>query len=311
MSIYSLLFQFLIYGYVGWIWESSYVSFKQKKVINRGFLHGPIIPIYACSIITILLSVESIQSLLPTINWIRIITCIIYIGFVCTLWEYTVSYLLEMIFSTRWWDYSGRRYNLNGRVALGISFGWSIGGFLIWYFINPLVEKLIKIIPYEIGSTVLGIVYGALIIDILLTVKELISLRKAMVKLHMISKELSGKVVYSIESLSGEIEIRKEQIKETLEQKRGEFSEAFEGRKEAFKDSVGSNKEKVIEQIIYLKGKSGVKLTETQNVLLRRFNGELERTVHYSRFFKVYPKAESKKFENLIEVLRVKRRKEL
>jgi uncharacterized membrane protein len=310
MGIYILLFQFLIYGYIGWIWETTYVSFKQHKIINRGFLHGPIIPIYACSIVTILISVEFIELLLPTIKWIRILTCIIYIGFICTVWEYSVSYLLEIIFSTRWWDYSNRKYNLKGRVALDISFGWSIGGFIIWYFINPLAEKIIMLIPFEIGSSVLGVIYGVLMIDIIVTFKELISLRNAMIRLHMISKELSGKVVYSIESLSEEIEIRMDQIKGTLEQKRGELSEALEEHKDAFIDSIENNKEKFKEQIVYLKVKSGVKLTETQKRLLRRFNRELERTVHYSRFYKAYPMAKSKRFENLIDVLRFKRRKD-
>ena len=112
-EFYYIFYIFLIYGFFGWIYESSLVSIKKKSMINRGFLKGPIIPIYGCGALFIYLAFWEIRD-----HW-----CLVFLGGAClaTLLEYVTSLIMELIFHTRWWDYSNYPFNLGGRVSLLVS----------------------------------------------------------------------------------------------------------------------------------------------------------------------------------------------
>ena len=94
-EFYYIFYIFLIYGFFGWIYESSLVSIKKKSMINRGFLKGPIIPIYGCGALFIYLAFWEIRDH----------RCLVFLGGAClaTLLEYVTSLIMELIFHTRWW----------------------------------------------------------------------------------------------------------------------------------------------------------------------------------------------------------------
>lgn len=137
--IKSFLYYFLIffiYSVLGWLMESIYVSILQKKFVNRGFLIGPYCPIYGYGSLIIVLYLEQYKS--------NILTVFILGVAICSILEYITSYLMEKIFKARWWDYSDRKFNLNGRVCGENAILFGLGGVLIIYIIHPFVKVLLN-----------------------------------------------------------------------------------------------------------------------------------------------------------------------
>lgn len=275
----EVLIIFMVYSVLGWIWETSYVSIKQRKFVNRGFLYGPIIPIYGTVCVTIMISMKLIEPLLPENNFMMVIIAIIYIALVASCWEYIVSYLLEILFKTRWWDYSNRKFNLHGRIALQCSIFWGICGFIFWDFINkPLIESIIS---FRYIEEVLYIFYTLFIVDTIVTISQLITLTQMMRKLDVILDELSDRVHYSIDIVNEEVKQKKEQI----------LKAADKG-------------------ILMLIHQKNAKLSSRQKLLIHKFNSLLERSRNVSRFYKKYPKAHSIKFKKIAKAIKYKRNNE-
>lgn len=109
IEIYYLLF--FIYSVIGWIIEVTNIFITKKKFINRGFLIGPYCPIYGFGGILMTILLEKYYE--------NIILTFIFSIFICAMLEYFTSYLLEKIFNARWWNYSNRKFNINGRICFG------------------------------------------------------------------------------------------------------------------------------------------------------------------------------------------------
>ena len=133
IELYFLLF--FTYSVLGWIMEVTKTLIDKKKFVNRGFLIGPYCPIYGFGalLITFLLKKYTAD---PIALFIMAIV-------VCGILEYLTSYFMEKIFHARWWDYSQKKYNINGRVCLDTIIPFGLLGMFIMYVSNPfLIEKL-------------------------------------------------------------------------------------------------------------------------------------------------------------------------
>ena len=120
---------------MGWVMESIVRTIAEKKIINTGFLHGPICPIYgigAIIMITLLSGLKDAPVLLFLISFI-----------VLTIWEYLVGVLLEKLFQTKYWDYSDHKFNYKGRICLTNSLAWGILGVLFTKYIHPFIEQIV------------------------------------------------------------------------------------------------------------------------------------------------------------------------
>ena len=140
--LFYYFFIFFIYAIIGWIIESTFVSIKSKKFINRGFFIGPYCPIYGYGALAITLYLEQYKN--------NIITVFILCVVICAILEYITSYIMEVLFKTRWWDYSKKKFNLNGRICGENAILFGIGGIIIIYFINPFLITLLNKIPKNI-----------------------------------------------------------------------------------------------------------------------------------------------------------------
>ena len=134
ISYYFLIF--FIYSVLGWIMESTYVSIGQKKFVNRGFLIGPYCPIYGYGSLIMIIYLEQYKD--------NILTVFILGIAICSFLEYITSYLMEKIFKARWWDYSDKKFNLNGRVCGKNALLFGIGGLIVIYLVHPIIETLIS-----------------------------------------------------------------------------------------------------------------------------------------------------------------------
>lgn len=134
----KIIIIFFTFSFIGWIWEMLLYAFQKDKIINRGFLHGPILPIYGFGVLLIWIIFRSLET--------NFFNRFVLISLVCSLIEYSTSYILEKLFHKSWWDYKDCKYNLNGRICLqGILF-FSVGALLSIDFIIPIILKIFSYI---------------------------------------------------------------------------------------------------------------------------------------------------------------------
>lgn len=182
VSYYFILMNFFIFSICGWIYESTFVSIRTGKPVNRGFLVGPMLPLYgtgATLVYLILRPVSHIPSLLYAAGML-----------VATILEYITSYLLEKIFHAKWWDYTKDPYNLNGRIALIPSLFWGFLSLLLFDTLEPLAMKLIDAIPYKTGVILLHVLIVVSCIDLVYTIITTINFRKQLENFYNFRNEL-------------------------------------------------------------------------------------------------------------------------
>lgn len=167
---------FFIFSFLGWIWESIYCTLKQKKWANRGFLFGPICPIYGFGGILALGIYELINlKYLPNLE----IKHIFIFGIIISMFlEYPTSFLLEKFFKARWWDYSDIPLNINGRISVPTSIGFGVASILIFKFLIPFFQGYIILIPNIILNILSLILVAGISSDITLTVSGLSDFQK-------------------------------------------------------------------------------------------------------------------------------------
>jgi len=138
----EILYYFFIYAFIGWCLETVYVSLKKGIFVNRGFLWGPVCPIYGfgCLLLIFLLSSLKVKNKLIFAASAIVIT---------TVLEYITGALLEMIFNIKLWDYSKELFNIKGRICLKFSIIWGFGAIIMANIIHPRVQRLIFQIPHQ------------------------------------------------------------------------------------------------------------------------------------------------------------------
>ena len=197
MNICTMIITFMIYSFLGWIVEIIDYYILYKKIINRGFLIGPYCPIYGvgCTLITLLLTRYSQEPL----------TLFIVAVAICSILEYTTSYLMEVIFKTRWWDYSNMRFNINGRVCLETLIPFGIGGMCIIYLINPLLSTLFSQTNDTLIIVISIILASLFIIDLVFSLKILSSIKKLSFGVVKITKYVKDTIVNQNKKLQNRI----------------------------------------------------------------------------------------------------------
>lgn len=175
MKLYEWFLLFLMYSILGWIVEVIDLYFYKKRFINRGFLIGPYCPIYGwgCVLITILLSRYKSDPVVLAIMSLVI----------CAILEYFTSFFMEKIFKTRWWDYSDRKFNINGRISLETLIPFGLSGLLIMYVLNPFFTGIIKAIPTTLCLII------SIVLFILFLTDSIVSIF-AVAKIHISSSKL-------------------------------------------------------------------------------------------------------------------------
>lgn len=135
-DILFYFFLFFLYSVIGWIVEVLFVYFTDGKLVNRGFLIGPYVPIYGFSAVIMVLYLNQYKENPLTIF---LLACVI-----CSFFEYVTSYVMEKLFNARWWDYTNSKFNLNGRICLRNSLLFGVLSIFLIYLINPLMVSLVN-----------------------------------------------------------------------------------------------------------------------------------------------------------------------
>ena len=172
----------MIYSFLGWLCESVYVSFAQRKAVNSGFMNGPICPIYGFGAMLVILLLQ------PFIDH-PVMIFILGVILTSTL-EYFTSWLMEVLFHTRWWDYSQFRINLNGRICLFNSILFGFMALFVVYYLNPKVLATVNLLPYTSQLFITITTLAAFLIDFVSSLAELKSFDRDIQKFEDAVKDI-------------------------------------------------------------------------------------------------------------------------
>lgn len=225
--IYFLYFS--IYSFLGWICEVIYCSIPAKKFINRGFLKGPVCPVYGFGAVFVIYIMIGLNIKSP-------ILIFILGGVIASIIEFLADLLLEYIFHTRLWNYSNRKFNIKGRVCLFNSTLFATLSLVLMEFIHPLISIFINKfsnITIIITASIFMLVF---IIDISLTVSEVINLNIELKKMNILKqlKKEFNKKEFKLKKHKRLIEAFPQ-----LEHKR--YKDEFNKLKKLIKESIGNN----------------------------------------------------------------------
>ena len=173
---------FFFYCFCGWVWESCYVSLCQRRWVNRGFLHGPLLPIYGSGAIIILFVTLPVEDSLVLIWLLGMLAA--------TALEYVVGAAMEKIFQVRYWDYSQHRFNLNGHICLSSSIAWGFFSILLVRFLHPPVGRLLEDIPSWCVDPLALVLTVAFTVDVVRSVQAALDLREMLTKLTEENEDL-------------------------------------------------------------------------------------------------------------------------
>ncbi len=249
-----LFIYFTIYSFIGWLCEVVYCSYLSRRIVNRGFLAGPVCPVYGFGALFLIWLLEPVAFSIPII-------------FICGLvitstLEYITGWLLETFFGTRWWDYSNQKFNLEGRVCLKNSIYFGIMSVILIKLLHPTAEKLIWIIPEGFLHVICVILVAYFAVDCSFTLNTLVNLNQRLQKLYEFTEELrktadiqewfnERELVRSFEklrlileegksNLNQKIGESKIEINHMLEEKRNELNSKLRERFEALTAKRGS-----------------------------------------------------------------------
>ena len=184
LTAYDICCFFLIYSFIGWVIEVIFHVVVGGKIINRGFLNGPVCPVYGFGMISVLL----IYNFVGSDN-----TFIVFLeGLVfTTLIELIAGFILDKFFHARWWDYSSMPLNLNGYICVGFSIIWGLAVVFVIKLVHVFIYNCTSaIIPAKIGWPVMIALYAVFITDTVVTALTLIGLNKKLEELDRISQSI-------------------------------------------------------------------------------------------------------------------------
>ena len=180
--VYQLLWIFFVYSFIGWCGEAAMAAVRRHKFVNRGFVSGPLCPVYGAGAAAVAVFLPELHDRL----------FFLFLGgmIVTTFVEYLTGRLLELIFHRKWWDYSDEKFNLDGYVCLKNSAIWGLCSVLMICFFDPLLCRLIDLIPRLAGNILLWILGGLLVIDAVGSGIAVLGLKKKQSRITQITEEL-------------------------------------------------------------------------------------------------------------------------
>ena len=180
--LYRLIWIFFIYAFLGWCTEVSYAALMTGKFVNRGFLNGPVCPVYGFGVVVVLSCLAPLEDNLP----------LLFLGSVVltSALEWLTGFVLEKLFHQRWWDYSDQPFNLSGYICLRFSIAWGFACLFVVKLLHPTVLLFIRLIPKPVGVVLLALMGMVMAVDLTATVSAIIKLNRRLEQID----ELAAKI---------------------------------------------------------------------------------------------------------------------
>ena len=209
----------MIYAFLGWCLEVVYVGLNSGRFVNRGFLNGPYCPIYGFGVLIVITLLSPLQENL----------LLLFIGSVIltSTLEFLTGFILEKVFSQRWWDYSDIPFNLMGHICLKFSIFWGLGCMFVIKIIHPYIVAIVNWLPLHFGLWLLTICLVWIIIDLAATIdlawderNNLRMLEKSAQRMKKISDNIGRGVYKTASEVAEHVENAKEKIEKGLDKRK-------------------------------------------------------------------------------------------
>ncbi|MEG2174942.1 MAG: hypothetical protein RR135_05615 [Oscillospiraceae bacterium] len=180
--MYQISWIFIIYCFLGWCVEVMFVTVCTGEFVNRGFLSGPVCPIYGVGMVLIAICLAPLRK-----N-----TILLFLGgmMLTSLLEWITGFLLERLFGDRWWDYSDQPFNIGGYICLKFSLLWGLGCILVMDVIHPLVMALILWLPATLGMVLLILFLLLLAADTIVSISAAVNMKHRLRRMGELAERL-------------------------------------------------------------------------------------------------------------------------
>ena len=319
-ELYFIALYFFVYGFLGWCTEVAFAAWKEHRFVNRGFLNGPICPVYGIGVTLVVHFLSPYRS--------NLIILYITSTILVTALEWLTGFILERVFHNKWWDYSNMPLNLNGYVCLLFSLIWGVACVLIVDFIHPVIHKLLLYIPVIVGVIILIILGIGMFADIYVTASGILKMNKRLAAMQEIADELheiSDKIGENIykntiaametqDAIKDSVTEKQEELKDSFTAKQEEFKDSLAAKQMEFKDSFALKQEEILGNLTERREEISETLDTVSDELkeriasLRKHYSELgeDFTGIQKRLLKAFPKMENKKYSESLDDLREK-----
>ena len=189
-SLYQVFAYFLIYSCLGWCLEVIYAAVTTGQLVNRGFLNGPVCPIYGFGMVIVLFALTPLSHSL----------LLLYLGGVIlpSALELVGGWALYKLYHTRWWDYSDYPFNIGGYICLEFSLLWGVGTLIEMKLVHPIIADAVALIPPLVGLILMFLLYGIYAADTIATAfaasdlaRDLDALEKVADSMHAVSDAMT------------------------------------------------------------------------------------------------------------------------
>lgn len=232
--ITAVFLYFIFYSFLGWVMETLYCSVREQHLVPRGFLLGPICPIYGVGALVMILFLSRYMY--------NLVIFYVVATVLMSAWEYFVGWLLEETTHIKYWDYSQHRFNFKGRISLFICLWWGLLAYITVFHIHPDVERLIALIPAWLRYVLSGSVGTLLLADTVTTIRKLALTAKVMTRLEEVrgelklqlalgKAELGGRLENAMDNLSPELMTRFEEARDSVSKNLDEAAERLHARR--------------------------------------------------------------------------------
>ncbi|WP_304263450.1 putative ABC transporter permease [Kallipyga massiliensis] len=188
MTYYQICWYFLIYSFGGWIVEVIFHAITLGKVVNRGFLNGPVCPVYGFGVLSVFTAINLMQSNGQRLNSLEIF---LFGVILATLVELLAGWLLDRCFHARWWDYSTKPFNFRGYICLEFSLIWGLAILFVVHIFQTFVDHhtVESLAPRE-GWILLALLYAFYLADFVVTLAIIRGFNKTLTKLDQIQSDM-------------------------------------------------------------------------------------------------------------------------
>ncbi len=281
---FQWLLIFYIYCILGWLFESAVVSIQQRRLVNRGFLRGPMLPIYGFGA-TIMLHVS-----LPLLGHP---VAIYFAGLVtATAFEYLVGVLMETLFKVRYWDYSAHRFQFQGRICLDSSIAWGFLSLLLAYVLHKPVAQLITGLPRTLSIPFAAVVTVLFLYDVTLSAKAAFEFAAVLEELEKLRAEAEGLRV-QLNLGVREAQDRLDEARAQLRAAHSELESGLRGRIQSARSAEDARREQLRQRL------AAAETRLDEHIRQRRR--------HYAALLHANPSARSTKFPDVLHLLHDRR----
>lgn len=222
---------FFIYSFIGWVWECCFVSVRKRRWVNRGFMYGPMLPIYGFGALAVLISTSRVRDSIPLIFLFGMVGA--------TLLEYVTGAVMERLFNVKYWDYSNQKFNLNGYICLTSSLGWGLFSVLLVKFVHVPIEGAVLKIPTIIAEGIAFVLTVAAAVDVTQSFNDAMDLKRILAQLEESKKQ--------IRKIQEKLKVASEEFVEDYRQRAGEFVEDYRRRVEEHVEDYRGRAEEMAE----------------------------------------------------------------